>query len=40
MLGSQSQADDAVQKAWLRLRRSDTSGVTAYFAVLRVGRPV
>src|SRR6266705_2440296 len=27
MLGSQSEADDAVQEAWLRLRRSDTSGV-------------
>lgn len=27
MLGSSSQADDAVQEAWLRLNRSDTSGV-------------
>jgi RNA polymerase sigma-70 factor (ECF subfamily) len=27
MLGSQSEADDAVQEAWLRLNRSDTSGV-------------
>src|ERR671917_851287 len=27
MLGSQSEADDAVQEAWLRLSRSDTSGV-------------
>jgi RNA polymerase sigma factor (sigma-70 family) len=27
MLGSPSEADDAVQEAWLRLRRSDTSGV-------------
>ena len=27
MLGSLSQADDAVQEAWLRLSRSDTSGV-------------
>jgi len=27
MLGSLSEADDAVQEAWLRLRRSDTSGV-------------
>jgi RNA polymerase sigma-70 factor (ECF subfamily) len=27
MLGSQSEADDAVQEAWLRLTRSDTSGV-------------
>src|SRR5215204_483216 len=27
MLGSLSEADDAVQKAWLRLNRSDTSGV-------------
>jgi RNA polymerase sigma-70 factor (ECF subfamily) len=27
MLGSVSEADDAVQDAWLRLRRADTSGV-------------
>ena len=27
MLGSGTEADDAVQEAWLRLRRSDTSGV-------------
>lgn len=27
MLGSLSEADDAVQEAWLRLNRSDTSGV-------------
>src|SRR6516164_10006938 len=27
MLGSLSDADDAVQEAWLRLSRSDTSGV-------------
>ena len=27
MLGSRSEADDAVQEAWLRLSRSDTSGV-------------
>ena len=27
MLGSQSEADDAVQEAWLRLSRSDTSDV-------------
>ncbi len=27
MLGSQGEADDAVQEAWLRLSRSDTSGV-------------
>jgi RNA polymerase sigma-70 factor (ECF subfamily) len=27
MLGSLSEADDAVQEAWLRLRRADTSGV-------------
>jgi RNA polymerase sigma-70 factor (ECF subfamily) len=27
MLGSLSEADDAVQEAWLRLRRSDTGGV-------------
>ena len=28
MLGSPSEADDAVQEAWLRLSRSGTSGVT------------
>ena len=27
MLGSLSEADDAVQETWLRLARSDTSGV-------------
>lgn len=27
MLGSPSEADDAVQEAWLRLSRSDASGV-------------
>ena len=27
MLGSRSEADDAVQEAWLRLSRSETSGV-------------
>src|SRR5215217_8914000 len=27
MLGSRSEADDAVQEAWLRLSRSDASGV-------------
>src|SRR5215204_5569683 len=27
MLGSQTEADDAVQEAWLRLSRSDTSAV-------------
>src|SRR6266550_5471802 len=27
MLGSLSEADDAVQEVWLRLSRSDTSGV-------------
>ena len=27
MLGSVAEADDAVQEAWLRLRRSDVSGV-------------
>lgn len=27
MLGSRSEADDAVQEAWLRLNRTDTSGV-------------
>jgi RNA polymerase sigma-70 factor (ECF subfamily) len=27
MLGSRNEAEDAVQEAWLRLSRSDTSGV-------------
>lgn len=27
MLGSRGEADDAVQEAWLRLSRSDTSGI-------------
>jgi RNA polymerase sigma-70 factor, ECF subfamily len=27
MLGSRSEADDAVQEAWLRVSRSETSGV-------------
>jgi DNA-directed RNA polymerase specialized sigma24 family protein len=27
MLGSLSEADDAVQEAWLRASRSDTNGV-------------
>jgi DNA-directed RNA polymerase specialized sigma24 family protein len=27
MLGSTGEADDAVQEAWLRLGRSDTSGI-------------
>ena len=27
MLGSLSEADDAVQEAWLRLNRTDTAGV-------------
>src|ERR1700682_3514685 len=27
MLGSLSEADDAVQESWLRLSRSDTSGI-------------
>src|SRR5437867_10348531 len=27
MLGSRTEADDAVQEAWMRLSRSDTSGV-------------
>ena len=29
MLGSLSEADDAVQEAWLRLNRADTGGVAA-----------
>jgi len=28
MLGSVSEADDAVQEAWLRLSRSDTRGIS------------
>ena len=28
LLGSPSEADDAVQEAWLRLSRADTSGVS------------
>jgi DNA-directed RNA polymerase specialized sigma24 family protein len=27
MLGSRSEADDAVQEAWLRLSRADTNGI-------------
>ena len=27
MLGSLSEADDAVQEAWLRISRADTSGI-------------
>ena len=27
MLGSASEADDAVQEAWLRLSRADSSGI-------------
>lgn len=40
MLGSTTEADDAVQEAWLRLRRSDTSGVESLGAWLTtvVGR--
>src|SRR5215203_2550540 len=40
MLGSLSEADDAVQEAWLRLSRSDTSGVQNLGGWLRtvVGR--
>jgi RNA polymerase sigma factor (sigma-70 family) len=34
MLGSLSEADDAVQEAWLRLRRSDTTGVENFEAWL------
>jgi RNA polymerase sigma-70 factor (ECF subfamily) len=34
MLGSQSEADDAVQEAWLRLSRSDTSGIESLDAWL------
>ena len=30
MLGSLEEADDAVQEAWLRLSRSDTSGVKTW----------
>src|ERR687888_140671 len=40
MLGSVSEAEDAVQEAWLRLHRSDTSGVSNLAAWLTtvVGR--
>ena len=34
MLGSLSEADDAVQEAWLRLSRADTSSVDLDLAVL------
>jgi RNA polymerase sigma-70 factor (ECF subfamily) len=34
MLGSMSEADDAVQEAWLRLARTDTSGVASMRAWL------
>lgn len=34
MLGSTSEADDAVQEAWLRLARTDTSGVASMCAWL------
>src|ERR671915_424126 len=41
MLGSLSEADDALQEVWLRLSRSDTSGVQELDAWLTtvVGRP-
>jgi DNA-directed RNA polymerase specialized sigma24 family protein len=32
MLGSLSEADDAVQEAWLRLSRSDTSETSRTYA--------
>ena len=35
MLGSPSDADDAVQEAWLRLSRSDTAGIDNLEAWLR-----
>ena len=35
MLGSPSEADDAVQEAWLRLTRSDTGGIDNLEAWLR-----
>jgi DNA-directed RNA polymerase specialized sigma24 family protein len=35
MLGSTTEADDAVQEAWLRLSRSGTSGVENLGAWLR-----
>ena len=35
MLGSLSEADDAVQEAWLRLSRADVSGVASLEAWLR-----
>jgi hypothetical protein len=39
MLGSTSEADDAVQESWLRLRRSDASGVENLDALLAVLDP-
>ena len=38
MLGSPSEADDAVQEAWLRLSRSDTSEVENLGGRLTTGR--
>src|ERR1700744_2906668 len=35
MLGSASEADDAVQEAWLRLSGTDTGGITSLDAWLR-----
>jgi DNA-directed RNA polymerase specialized sigma24 family protein len=35
MLGSASEADDAVQEAWLRLSRSNISGIASLEAWLR-----
>ncbi|HEY6406141.1 MAG TPA: sigma factor [Ktedonobacteraceae bacterium] len=38
MLGSLSEADDAVQESWLRLSRSDTSGIENLGGWLSPGR--
>ncbi|MGH3123265.1 MAG: sigma factor, partial [Streptosporangiaceae bacterium] len=35
MLGSASEADDAVQETWLRLSRTDTGGIASLEAWLR-----